>query len=393
MPTMTSAEPTRKARYSREDFKDFARTGPDTLAGRFMRRFWHPVWVADELPRGRARSVKLMSEEFTLYRGESGALHAVSHRCPHRGTILSLGWVEQECIRCLYHGWKFDPSGQCVEQPAEGDGFASKVRIRTYPVEEYLGLIFVYLGEGEATRLPRFPQFEEDGVLFLEWYTRKCNYFQNLENGVDEAHVHFTHWPVQFGDKPYDEVIPRIEAEETEFGVAQYGIRKNGAKRVAHIVMPNMLYMLRPPRSNNATQWNKYISWRVPVDDEVHKSFLVELAHVTGKDAEEFKAKRKAVKERLANYPSVDEVSDAILTGDLTMAEVLDHPGIINIQDNLTQLGQGTVADHSSERLGRADAAVILLRNVWERELRALAEDRPLTNWKSPEHAKAESGA
>jgi 5,5'-dehydrodivanillate O-demethylase len=254
-------------------------------------------------------------------------------------------------------------------------------------------LIFVYLGEGEAPPLPRYPQFEEDGVRFIERYTRKCNYFQNLENGVDEAHFHFTHKPAQFSKQPYDEIIPRIEAEETDFGIAQYGIRKNGARRVAYIIMPNMLYMLRPPSARNATKWIQYISWRVPVDDTVHKSFLVELVPVTGAEAEEVKAKRDAAKQRFANHPPVEEVSDAILAGKMTMSEVLDHPGIVNIQDNLTQIGQGEIADHRGERLGRADAAVILLRNVWERELRALAERKPLTQWKSAERAEAMSGA
>jgi len=375
--------------YARDDYRDFAHTGPGTLAGRFMRRFWHPVWVADELPPGRAQSVKLMAEEFTLYRGEGGALHAVGHRCPHRGTILSVGWVEGDCIRCFYHGWKYDETGQCVEQPGEGRGFAEKVNIPSYPVEEYLGLIFVYLGEGAAPPLPRYPQFEDEGVLDIEWYARKCNYFQNLENGVDEAHVYFTHRAVQFDGMPYDEVIPVVEAEETDYGIVQYGIRKNGEKRITHLITPNILNMRLPARSPDAKQWNKYISWRVPVDDESHKSFIVQLVHVTGEAADRFRAGRKAARERLAQFPSVEELSDAILAGKLGWADVKDHPGIINIQDNATQLGQRAIADRRGERLGRTDAAVILLRSIWERELRAIAEDRTPTEWKFGERLDA----
>lgn len=379
-------------RRGRDDFRDFARTGPGTLAGRLMRRFWQPVWVAEDLPPGTAQSVKLMGEEFTLYRGASAALHAVEHRCPHRGTILSVGWVEDDCIRCLYHGWKFDPTGQCVEQPGEGEGFAAKVKIASYPVAEYLGLIFVYLGEDSPPPLPRYPQFEDDGVLDVEWYARKCNYFQNLENGVDEAHVYFTHRAIQFESVAYDDVIPLVEAEETRYGILQTGRRKAGGKRVTHLLMPNILFMRLPARVPGIERHNEYISWRVPIDDENHKSFIVQLVHATGETADRFRAQRQAARERLVRFGSVEELSDAILAGRLSWAAVKDHPGLINIQDNATQLGQGAIANRGAERLGRTDAAVILLRRIWERELRALAEDKPLTVWTAGERLEALPG-
>src|SRR5215469_10268706 len=115
---MNGGDDRRGTGHLQEDARDFAHTGPGTLAGRFMRQFWHPVYVAADLLPGTARSLKLMSEEFTLYRGAGGALHAGEHRCPQPGTGLSVSWVEEDCIRCLSPGWKFDPTGQCVEQPA-----------------------------------------------------------------------------------------------------------------------------------------------------------------------------------------------------------------------------------------------------------------------------------
>jgi 5,5'-dehydrodivanillate O-demethylase len=81
-----------------------------------------------------AYPIRIMSEDFTLYRGEGGTPHVVAYRCAHRGTQLSTGWVEADCLRCFYPGWKYDGSGQCVEQPAEDASFAQKVRIRSYPV-------------------------------------------------------------------------------------------------------------------------------------------------------------------------------------------------------------------------------------------------------------------
>ena len=128
------------------DATDFVHTGPATLAGRYMRKFWQPVYLSERLKEGQAAPIRIMSEEFTLYRGASGAPYVVGFRCAHRGTQLSIGWVEGECIRCFYHGWKYDGTGQCVEQPAEDESFASKVRIRSYPTQDYLGTCF---------RLPR----------------------------------------------------------------------------------------------------------------------------------------------------------------------------------------------------------------------------------------------
>jgi len=375
-----------------DDARDFAHTDPGTLAGRFMRRFWHPVWVADELPRGTAQSAMLMGEEFTLYRGETGRVHAVAHRCAHRGTILSTGWVEGDCIRCLYHGWKFDETGQCIEQPGEGKGFADKVKIARYPVEEYLGLIFVYLGEGAAPLLPRYPQLEDEGVIDVEWYARKCNYFQNLENGVDEAHVYFTHRPVQFDERPYDEVIPIVEAEETEYGIIQFGTQKDGRRRVTHLIMPNILHMRLPARMPGINEPNKYLSWRVPLDDASHKSFIVQFVHATGSVADRYKAERKAARERIAQFPSVDELADAILAGRLRWDAVKDHPALVNIQDHVTQIGQGAIANRGTERPGRTDAAVLLLRRIWEREMRAIAKGEALTAWKFGERLEALAG-
>ncbi|HEY3116170.1 MAG TPA: Rieske 2Fe-2S domain-containing protein, partial [Chloroflexota bacterium] len=100
-------------------YEELVRTGPGTLAGRYLRGFWQPVAVAADLPIGRAKPIRVMSEDFTLYRGESGQPHVLAFRCAHRGTQLSTGWVEGDSLRCFYHGWRYDPDGQCVEQPAE----------------------------------------------------------------------------------------------------------------------------------------------------------------------------------------------------------------------------------------------------------------------------------
>src|SRR6059058_3253943 len=178
----------------RLSFTDLVSTEPGSLAGRYMRRFWHPVHRAEDLMPGQAKPIQIMSERFTLYRGEGGAPHVVGFRCAHRGTQLSAGWVEGDCIRCIYHGWVFDESGQCIEQPAEEKSFAQKIRIPSYPTREYLGLIFAYFGDGEPPPLTRYWHMEEEGVLevlsTMEW---PCNFFQRMDNNGDTAHVPFVH--------------------------------------------------------------------------------------------------------------------------------------------------------------------------------------------------------
>src|ERR1700693_3266093 len=139
------------------DHQEFVHTDPGTLAGRYMRGFWQPVYIAENLPLGRAIPIRVMGEDLTLYRGQTGTPHVVGFRCLHRGVQLSLGWIEDDCVRCYYHGWKYDASGQCIEQPLELGPFGDKIRIPSYPVQEYLGLIFVYLGEGEPPPIQRFP--------------------------------------------------------------------------------------------------------------------------------------------------------------------------------------------------------------------------------------------
>ncbi len=175
-------------------YSDFAHIGPGTLAGRFIRHFWQPVYVGADLKPGHPVRIQVLGEYFTLYRGDSGTPYVLEDRCPHRQTSLALGSIEGDCIRCFYHGWKFDGHGQCTEQPAEKANFAAKVKARAYPTEEYLGLIFAYLGEGEAPALPRFPELEDvEGVLVANKHPVPCNYFQRIENDLDETHVHFVH--------------------------------------------------------------------------------------------------------------------------------------------------------------------------------------------------------
>jgi nitrite reductase/ring-hydroxylating ferredoxin subunit len=155
--------------------------------GKYLCTFWQPLFRSKDIAAGEAVPIRIMSENFMLYRADSGTPHVVAARCAHRGTQLSLGWVEGDCLGCFYHGWKYDSSGQCVQQPGEEESFAKKIRMRTYPTEEYLGLIFAYIGEDMA---PAYPdtRFEEEGIVISvprqDW---PCNYFNRLDNPGDQS--------------------------------------------------------------------------------------------------------------------------------------------------------------------------------------------------------------
>ena len=364
------------------DCKDFVHTGPGTLAGRFMRSFWQPVFVSRELPAGRAMPIRVMSEDFTLYRGQGGTPHLLAFRCAHRGTQLSTGWVEEDCIRCFYHGWKYDVSGQCVEQPAEDSSFAQKIRIGSYPVQEYLGLIYAYLGEGQPPPLPRFAHIENrDGVVDAGRGRLPYNYFTQTENGVDEVHVVFVHRDSLFSEGGLIQV-PKVEADETDYGLEVRAIMPNGAVRVCQFMMPTTLY-ITVYGFGDVTGWRDFMVTRVPIDDESFHTFFLLCANVTGaaKDTYLEHPERYAP---FSHNPKFAEIGDRVLRGELRLDDLEDRRGIVPLQDYVSQLGQGVIADRDHEHLGRSDATVIALRKIWERELRALAEGRPLKEWRIP---------
>jgi 5,5'-dehydrodivanillate O-demethylase len=352
------------------DYMDCFPTGPGTIAGQYMRRFWHPVYRAEDLQCGWAKPLRIMNEEFTLYRGEDGVPRAVAFRCPHRGAQLSSGWVEGDCIRCRFHGWKFDGSGQCVEQPAENESFAEKVRIRSYPTREYLSFIFVYFGEGEPPPLPRYPDFENH-ELWTETYMRPCNFLNNIEN--DPVHIPFTHRESEFFLRRPRE-IPAVLQEETEWGLMLTTTTSTGRVQVLHYGMPNVLLFKESDRD--------HIAWRVPIDDEHHASFQLDVQHVRdGIEGEAVKARHAARTGKLGRSPN--ELGAAVLRGDIRIQDLEgdDKANIVWVQDYAVQVGQGPIALRKYENLGRSDMALILQRKIWLRELQALADGESLTPW------------
>ncbi len=334
---------------------------------------------------GHVKPIRIMSEDYALYRGQSGAPLVVAYRCPHRGAPLHLGWVEDDAIRCVYHGWKFDHLGQCVHQPAEEAGFVRKVSLRTYPTREYMGLVFAYFGEGEPPPFPHFPHRQSEGLIQV-WNAElvPCNYLQSFENSMDEVHVAFTHQPGGSHAKLSAD-LPIITAEETEWGMLRFGTRRTGKVRRTLHYAPNMTRVIVPPLAgmDGVGGWSEIYFSFTPVDDENHLWLITSHVEVTGKEAEDYRAKRAEYDREFAAAPPVMDVVRDIWSGKVRFADV-KHPDLAVVQDIAVQAGQGRIEDRSRERLGRSDGGIILWRKILTRELVAIAKGRPPKKWKTP---------
>jgi 5,5'-dehydrodivanillate O-demethylase oxygenase subunit len=368
-----AAEDTRASRAA----LDLASTGPGTPGGRFMRGFWMPVHRAEDLPVGHAKPIRIMGEDFALYRGQSGRPQVIAYRCPHRGAQMHLGWVEGDDIRCVYHGWKYACDGACLEQPAEEPGFARKVRIATYPTREYLGLVYAYFGDGAPPPFPPYPAPLSDGLIENAAPPLvPCNYLQCFENSMDEVHVAFVHREGGSHQGMYE--LPDISAEETPWGMIRYGVR-DGQTRVSLHYMPNCTRVIVPPMAGleGAGGWRELYLNFTPVDDETNMWFITFLVGVTGRAAEDYLEKRERYLKKLAASGPEENLAREVMAGRVRFSAI-DHPNRVRVQDIAVQAGQGTIADRSSERLGRSDAAIILWRRILAREFAALERgDRP----------------
>jgi phthalate 4,5-dioxygenase oxygenase subunit len=180
------------------DSVELTRVGPDTVMGQLMREYWIPALMSSELARGGAPlRLMLLGEKLIAFRDGTGRVGVMDHRCPHRCASLFLGRNEEGGIRCIYHGWKFDVSGKCLDMPnvPPHQDFKHKVKAKAYRAVERAGMVWVYMGLG--AKAPPLPAFEildvpddEVGVSLIQ---RDCNYLQALEGDIDTSHFGFLH--------------------------------------------------------------------------------------------------------------------------------------------------------------------------------------------------------
>ena len=258
------------------------RTGPGTPMGELFRRYWLPALLASELPGPDCPPVrlKLLGERMVAFRDTEGRLGLIDEFCAHRGVSLWFGRNEESGLRCPYHGWKYDVTGQCVEVPSEPmeSGFCKKIKLKSYPLVERGDLLWVYMGPPEEQ--PPLPEWEFATVPAEQSYTSKrlqeCNYLQAMEGGIDSSHVSFLHSgalntdPLFKGSKGNQYNLgdkkPVFEVVESEGGL-YIGARRNAEDgkyywRITPWVMP--CFTMVPPRADHPMHGHFW----VPMDDE-----------------------------------------------------------------------------------------------------------------------------
>src|SRR5713226_5418703 len=192
---------------SQEDNELVTRTGPGTPMGNLMRQYWLPAMLSSELPEPDCAPVRvlLLGEKLIAFRDTNGRVGLLANHCPHRGASLFFGRNEESGLRCVYHGWKFDVDGTCLDmpnEPAESD-FRSKVKAVAHPCEERNGVVWAYMGPPE--RMGALPDIEWSAMPAEQRYISKrqqqSNYLQAIEGGIDSSHISFLHSTLNSADR------------------------------------------------------------------------------------------------------------------------------------------------------------------------------------------------
>jgi 5,5'-dehydrodivanillate O-demethylase len=332
-----------------EQNRRLTEVGAGTPMGELLRRYWMPIAAESQFDANPIKAVRLMGEDLVLYRDMSGTYGLVDRHCPHRRADLSYGFVENCGIRCNYHGWNFDESGRCTEQPFEDIAnpdakFRDKVRINAYPVEARFGLIWAYLGPAPAPLIPNYEPFLwKNGFVQIVFAEIPCNWLQCQENSIDPVHFEWMHrnWTVRLnGDTgPYGKKHVRVGFDEFEHGFVYKrlveGMPEDHERwTVGRICLwPNGLGPLR------------HTEWRVPIDDNTTLSVTWHFSRVP-------KEREPYVQESI---PAWDGPIKDPRTGRWITSHVMN-------QDFIAWVGQGTIADRTQEHLGTSDRGIIAMR-------------------------------
>jgi len=323
--------------------------GAEKPAGKLLRRYWHPVGIAPELSDKKPKKrVRVLGEDLVLFRLRDGRYGLVAEACSHRRASLYYGFLDDDSIRCAYHGWKYALDGRCLEQPFKKDpAFKDEVRHPAYPVEKLAGLLFAYLGPPE--KKPLLPRWDylvrEDWPRKIEVHpVLQCNWLQPMENAVDPSHTRFLH-----GETFRQKGIPRNisynlrKVDRFEYELCEWGIRKSrvfedGEREIGHLlVFPNML---RHPGS---------LHFRVPIDDTHTQIYRV----IRLKEGSS-----EAGNELPSDYITYKNSED----GEFHME---NFPS----QDAMAWETQGPLTDRTKELLGESDRGITLFRKMLREQI------------------------
>jgi 5,5'-dehydrodivanillate O-demethylase len=360
---------------TREENELLVRVGPGTPGGNLLRRYWHPIALAQDLSdETPTKFVRVLGEDLVLFRDKSGHTGLIADKCPHRSASMLYGRVEERGISCAYHGWLMDCDGNILETPPErNDAIMRNVKTTAYPVQIFLNLIWTYMGPAPVPPMPHYDTlFRKDGHRDIRLHpVLDCNWFQAMENSIDPAHLQVLHQEfIGGGRQPvnttrgYTDDVESFEFYVTDFALMKKRTYKNGTVDEHPLVFPNIL------RQGASTQY------RTPIDDthtwHVHINF-----HPTQDGSEPADAFDPKI-EIMEPYKNPPENLHPFTK--FTMAHVIP-------QDHMAWETQGPIADRSIEHLSYSDRGVVLLRRVLKEQiLKVQRGEDPMGVFRDPAH-------
>jgi len=346
---------------------ELARVGAGTPCGEYLRRFWHPIMMSERVGN-LPLAIRILGEDLVLFRDLSGDLGLVHKHCSHRGMSLEFGIPATHGIRCAYHAWCYGTNGQILETPGESAKSVLKDRIfhGAYPVLEYKGLIFAYLGPpAQKPAFPLLDMMELDGNEMLPWQIHSpCNWLQISENSMDPFHTPFLHTRmsgVQFEDAWGQ--LPVVDFHERDLGFFYTNARRSGDNvwvRVHDHLLPNFSQNGALFERGETVRYfgrSSLTRWVVPIDDT--NSYVIAWRNLNALDDPEGRSKREEI-----GWETVDMYGQSVHRPALQRQT---NPG-----DWDAWVGQGPINSHQREHLGQTDHGVRLLRNALRNGIRDL---------------------
>jgi 5,5'-dehydrodivanillate O-demethylase oxygenase subunit len=341
---------------TKEENELLTQVGPGTPGGALLRRYWQPVAmlpeISDETP---TKFVRMLGEDLVLFRDKSGNVGLIQDHCAHRGASLLYGRVEERGISCAYHGWLYDTAGNCLETPAEpaDSKFCLTVKMRAYPVREYAGLYWTYMGPEPGPVFPHVDIVESYPLTAVGVVPRiDCNWLQVVENNLDQAHVFILHQtssgrtePIADTTRGRIDTLESLDYREDAFGITRRQVLKNGYVEDDLLIFPNSQRLLN------------HVSVKVPIDDTHTRNFRV-FVDVTGE---------RDPAEPVHYY--VESTAEAKAPADEVYPFARYSMEQLRFQDFMVLETQGPIASRESERLATSDKGVVLMRTILMREI------------------------
>ena len=381
---------------SAEDNELLCRIGPGTPMGALLRQYWLPFAPSTELSErdGAPKRFRLLGEDLIGFRDSAGAVGLFAEACPHRGASLFFGRNEECGLRCVYHAWKFDATGRCVDMPSEPkeSAFKDKVRARAYPCRDVNGVLWTYLGPRAAA--PPFPPFEVTTLPAEQVYPpimmmEECNWVQALEGDIDSSHIDWVHARRRADVKPRGtwnhDRRPRLDILPTDYG-ACYSARRRWDvdglcwHRITQFILPVFsMIAASDPHLVTLRAW-------VPLDDHYNMQIYMR-GRLDRPVTDEERAQSRdpfaswggylpaTSDPRTRYYTRANIHNDYLRDRALEKDLMLGIPFLVNLQDRAMTETMGPIYDRTQEHLATTDAMVIYVRRRLLEAARRLGED------------------